>query len=233
MAGSCGSSTPRRSSRPSTRCRERAARFRCPARSWRTAWSSSVPGTRSRAGRQEATCCSPSASTDSPMAGLPPFRAEHVGSLLRPASLMAARDRHAQGRLTADELRQAEDEAIRQVVTMQEDIGLQGITDGEFRRGSWHMDFMYQIGGVTRVEEHHKIRFENESGGVEFTPAALRVVDRLRLDHTIFQDHFLFLKSITSRTPKLTIPAPSIINYRGGRAAIDPSVYPDLDEFWD
>ena len=146
---------------------------------------------------------------------------------------MEARHRHAQGRLTADELRQAEDEAIRQVVTMQEDIGLQGITDGEFRRGSWHMDFMYQIGGVTRVEEHHKIRFENESGGVEFTPAALRVVDRLRLDHTIFEDHFLFLKSATTRTPKLTIPAPSIINYRGGRAAIDADVYPDLDEFWD
>ena len=106
---------------------------------------------------------------------------------------MEARRGHAQGRLTADELRQAEDEAIRQVVTMQEDIGFQGITDGEFRRGSWHMDFMYQIGGVTRVEEHHTIRFENEAGGVEFTPAALRVVDKLRLDHTIFEDHFLFL----------------------------------------
>ena len=116
---------------------------------------------------------------------------------------------------------------------MQEEVGLQGVTDGELRRGSWHMDFMYQIGGVTRVEEHHKIRFENEAGGVEFTPAALRVTDKLRLEHTIFKDHFLFLKSIASRTPKLTIPAPSIINYRGGRAAIDPAVYPDLDEFWD
>ncbi len=163
----------------------------------------------------------------------PPFRAEHVGSLLRPPHLVQARQDFADGRMNSDELRLVEDEAIRRAVRMQEDIGLRGVTDGEFRRGSWHMDFMYQIGGVTKVEEQHKIRFENAAGGVEFTPTALRVTDKLRLEHTIFKDHFLFLKSITTGTPKLTIPAPSIINYRGGRAAIDPTVYPDLEEFWD
>jgi 5-methyltetrahydropteroyltriglutamate--homocysteine methyltransferase len=163
----------------------------------------------------------------------PPFRAEHVGSLLRPKELVTARQDHAAGRIGAGELRAAEDDAIRRAVAMQEDIGLQGITDGEFRRGSWHMDFMYQIGGVVKVQDNLTIRFENADGGVEFTPAALRVTDKLRLEHTIFKDHFLFLASVTTRTPKLTIPAPSIINYRGGRAAIDPDVYPDLDQFWD
>jgi 5-methyltetrahydropteroyltriglutamate--homocysteine methyltransferase len=163
----------------------------------------------------------------------PPFRAEHVGSLLRPPALVQARTDLALGRIPAEELRRVEDDAVRAAVRMQEEVGLQGITDGELRRGSWHMDFMYQIGGVIKVQDNLKIRFENEAGGVEFTPAALKVVDRLRLDHCIFEDHFRFLASATARTPKLTIPGPSIINYRGGRAAIDPAVYPDLDEFWD
>ena len=116
---------------------------------------------------------------------------------------------------------------------MQEDLGLQVVTDGELRRGSWHMDFMYQIGGVTKVQDNHKIQFKNAAGGVEFTPAALRVTEKLRLDKCIFGEDFLFLESVAKATPKLTIPAPSLINYRGGRAAIDSAVYPDLDEFWD
>jgi 5-methyltetrahydropteroyltriglutamate--homocysteine methyltransferase len=116
---------------------------------------------------------------------------------------------------------------------MQEGLGLQVVTDGELRRGSWHMDFLYQIGGVTKVRDNHTIQFKNEGGGVEFTPAALRVTEKLRLERCIFGEDFSFLKSIANATPKLTIPAPSLINYRGGRAAIDPAVYPDLDEFWD
>jgi 5-methyltetrahydropteroyltriglutamate--homocysteine methyltransferase len=116
---------------------------------------------------------------------------------------------------------------------MQEDVGLQVVTDGELRRGSWHMDFMYQIGGVTKVQDNHKIQFKNAAGGVEFTPAALRVTEKLRLDKCIFGEDFSFLDSIAKATSKLTIPAPSLINYRGGRAAIDSAVYPDLDEFWD
>jgi 5-methyltetrahydropteroyltriglutamate--homocysteine methyltransferase len=162
----------------------------------------------------------------------PPFRAEHVGSLLRPKSLLVAREDYARGVITGDQLRQIEDDAIRDAVRMQEDIGLQGVTDGEMRRGSWHMDFLYQIGGVTKAQDSTQIRFNNEAGGTQFTPAALRVTGKLQLTHTIFGEDFLFLKSVAKATPKLTIPAPSLINYRGGRAAIDEGVYPDMDVFW-
>jgi 5-methyltetrahydropteroyltriglutamate--homocysteine methyltransferase len=167
-----------------------------------------------------------------PMREKPPFRAEHVGSLLRSKELLEARQGYAQGLLTADDRRRVEDEAIRQAVRMQEGLGFRAVTDGELRRGSWHMDFLYQIGGVTKVQDNLKIQFKNEDGGVEFTPAALRVTGKLKLDTCIFGEDFSFLKANTTATPKLTIPAPSLINYRGGRAAIDPAIYPDLDEFW-
>jgi 5-methyltetrahydropteroyltriglutamate--homocysteine methyltransferase len=162
----------------------------------------------------------------------PPFRAEHVGSLLRSPELLRARQDFASGLISGHALRCIEDAAIRDVVRMQEDLGFQVVTDGELRRGSWHMDFLYQIGGVTKIADTVKVQFQNESGGVEFTPAALRVTGRLGLNKCIFGDDFSFLKSATRATPKLTIPAPSLINYRGGRAAIDPSIYPDIDEFW-
>ena len=162
----------------------------------------------------------------------PPFRADHVGSLLRPPALKQARDAHQRGEITAAQLRAAEDAAIRDLVKLQEEVGLQGITDGELRRGSWHMDFLYQIGGVTRVQDHLKVQFHNEKGAIEFTPSALRVTGRLKLEKCIFGDAFTFLKSVTKGTPKLTIPAPSMIHYRGGKSIIDASVYPDINEFW-
>jgi 5-methyltetrahydropteroyltriglutamate--homocysteine methyltransferase len=168
----------------------------------------------------------------------PPFRADHVGSLLRPRKLRRAREEFTAGRLRAEDLRSAEDEAITDVVRMQQDVGLQSATDGEFRRATWHMDFIYQLGGITTAADHIKIRFRNEAGLLEFTPAALHVNSRVRLEHTIFGDHFEYLKSVTDglpqagMTPKLTIPSPSMVHYRGGRAALDPSVYPDLDGFW-
>ena len=162
----------------------------------------------------------------------PPFRAEHVGSLLRSRELLRARTDFANGRISADMLRCIEDTAIREAVRMQEELGFQVVTDGELRRGSWHMDFLYQIGGIRRIADTVKVQFQNEAGGVEFTPAALRVIGRLQLDKCIFGDDLSFLKASTRVTPKLTIPAPSLINYRGGRAAIDPSVYPDIEEFW-
>ena len=162
----------------------------------------------------------------------PPFHAEHVGSLLRTKELLQARDDHAQGRISAEERRRAEDQAIRQVVKMQEDIGLQGVTDGELRRGSWHMDFLYQIGGVSTGQDRQQARFHNEKGDFEFTPSALHITGKLALPRCIFGEDFQFLKSTTTRTPKLTIPAPSLIHYRGGRASIDRSVYPDMEEFW-
>jgi len=163
----------------------------------------------------------------------PPFRADHVGSLLRTPEVLRARDDFAHGRIDAAEKRRVEDEGVRQVVRMQEDLGLQGVTDGEYRRASWHMDFIYQIGGITKVQDNLKVQFHNEKGDIEFTPAASRVTGKLRYERCIFADDFTFLKSVARATPKLTLPSPSMVHYRGGRAAIDQSVYPDLQEFWD
>jgi 5-methyltetrahydropteroyltriglutamate--homocysteine methyltransferase len=164
----------------------------------------------------------------------PPFRADHVGSLLRPAALLGARDQFANGEIGAGELHAAEDDAIRDAVAMQERVGLGAATDGEFRRASWHMDFIYEIGGIVKSEQQLRSRFRNAAGVIEFTPSMPRVVEKLRLDDTIFGEHFSFLKSVaTTATPKLTIPSPSMVHYRGGRAAIDENVYPDIGQFWD
>jgi 5-methyltetrahydropteroyltriglutamate--homocysteine methyltransferase len=163
----------------------------------------------------------------------PPFRADHVGSLLRPPELLRAREEHAAGRLDDAGLRAAEDGAIRDVVRLQEQAGLRSATDGEFRRASWHMDFIYQLDGITKEAGHISVRFFNPEGEIEFTPAALHVNGRLGVSETIFGDAFRFLQdTVTSAVPKLTIPSPSMVHYRGGRAAIDESLYPDLDSFW-
>ena len=164
----------------------------------------------------------------------PPFRADHVGSLLRPARLLQAREEHAAGTIDAAELRAVEDDAIREIVRKQEELGLQSATDGEFRRESWHMDFIYQLDGVTKEAGNIKVRFHNEAGEIEFTPAALHVTGKLDVSKTIFGEHFEFLReSVSNVVPKLTIPSPSMVHYRGGKAAIDEDVYPDLDSFWD
>jgi methionine synthase II (cobalamin-independent) len=162
----------------------------------------------------------------------PPFRADHVGSLLRPAELLKAREDFAAGRVDADELRGVEDTAIREAVARQEEVGLQSATDGEFRRESWHMDFIYSLDGISKEAGHISVKFFNEQGTVEFTPAALHI-GKLGVSKTIFGDHFAFVRdAVTTAVPKLTIPSPSMVHYRGGKAAIDPSVYPDLDSFW-
>jgi 5-methyltetrahydropteroyltriglutamate--homocysteine methyltransferase len=166
----------------------------------------------------------------------PPFRADHVGSLLRPAELLQARGDRAEERITAADLRAAEDAAIRDVVRMQEDIGLQTVTDGEFRRTSWHMDFIYRLQGVSRSTDPIQVHFRNEQGNLDFTSAGLRVDGKVGLrddDAPIFGADFSYLASVaTTGTPKLTIPSPSMVHYRGGRAALDPTVYPDEEEFW-
>jgi 5-methyltetrahydropteroyltriglutamate--homocysteine methyltransferase len=164
----------------------------------------------------------------------PPYRADHVGSLLRPQRLMQAREDHKSGRIDDAELAAVEDEAIADVVRMQEEVGLQSATDGEFRRASWHMDFIYELDGVSTAPGNLKVEFRNAEGTIEFTPAALQIDGRLGVSDTIFGPHFEYLKQqVTSATPKLTIPSPSMVHYRGGRAAIDEDVYPDLDAFWD
>ena len=163
----------------------------------------------------------------------PPFRADHVGSFLRPPELLDARRQFADQRIDADALKQIEDRAIADVVALQEELGFQASTDGEFRRTSWHMDFIYQLGGVTRTAEQLQVAFKNAEGTTSFTSAALKVNDRVKIDDTIFADAFKFLKStVTTAVPKLTIPSPSMVHYRGGAAAIDPAVYPDVEGFW-
>src|SRR5919198_5226040 len=166
----------------------------------------------------------------------PPFRADHVGSLLRPPELLRAREDRAAGRIGAEELRAVEDAAIAEVVQMQRDVGLQTATDGEFRRTTWHMDFIYQLGGIgSAKDENLKVQFFNQDGTLEFTTAALKVHDKVRLEHTIFGEDFQALKALTDETgatPKLTVPSPNMVHYRGGPASIDPSVYADVEEFW-
>ena len=163
----------------------------------------------------------------------PPFRADHVGSLLRPASVLAARDDFAAGRITAQQLRAVEDTAIADVVAMQQSAGLQSATDGEFRRASWHMDFIYQIGGISKAPGNLAVKFHNPAGDIEFTPAALHVGSKIHMARTIFEEDFTYLQSLAGdSTAKLTIPSPNMVHYRGGPAAIDPDVYPDIEEFW-
>src|SRR3954451_23957721 len=165
---------------------------------------------------------------------LPPFRADHVGSLLRPPELLDARARHQARELDDQGLREVEDAAIRDVVALQRDAGLRTATDGEFRRTSWHMDFIYQLEGVDPTDQKLAVHFHNKGGDLDFEAAALSVHDRVGLGHTIFGDALSFLQTVVAddQVAKLTIPSPNMVHYRGGRAAIDESVYPELDAFW-
>ncbi len=163
----------------------------------------------------------------------PPFRADHVGSLLRPAYLSEAREQLAAGTIDAAAFDEVADRAVKEIIQLQEDVGLLGITDGEARRDTWHMDYIYQIGGITKRDSDMKVRFHNEGGEIEWTPAKLAVVDRLNLPSTIFEDAFTFLRDNVRRgVPKLTIPSPSMVHYRGGREAVSAEVYPDLAAFY-
>jgi methionine synthase II (cobalamin-independent) len=178
----------------------------------------------------------------------PPFRADHVGSLLRPPELLKAREDFAAGVITADELRGAEDAAIREIVRKQQEVGLRSATDGEQRRESWHMDFIYSLGGVAKVQDDTiRVAFHNERKTYEWAPPSAHIVAPLTLPQTIFGDAFSFLASTVAgntgagntgagnggtAVPKLTIPSPSMVHYRGGRASIDERLYPDDDAFW-
>jgi 5-methyltetrahydropteroyltriglutamate--homocysteine methyltransferase len=164
-----------------------------------------------------------------------PFRADHVGSLLRPAALTEARADFKAGRLDAEGLHAVEDAAILEVIEMQRAVGLNTVTDGELRRTSWHMDFIYQLEGITQVQgESLHVQFKNEQGTYDYAPPAMRVAGRVGLGQTIFAEAFTFLRdhAHADQTPKLTIPSPSMVHYRGGNAAIDRDVYPDIDAFW-
>lgn len=162
----------------------------------------------------------------------PPFRADHVGSFLRPKALIDAREAHRAGAIDAAALRAAEDEAIRGVVKFQEDLGLQGITDGEFRRTYFHTDFLLQLDGVeeaggTAVHFH-------QHGGKElsYAPPVMKITGPVKHVRDIQRADYEFLASCTSRTPKVTIPSPTMLHFRGGRDAIDATAYPNLDDFY-
>ncbi|HUN32186.1 MAG TPA: 5-methyltetrahydropteroyltriglutamate--homocysteine S-methyltransferase [Trebonia sp.] len=171
----------------------------------------------------------------------PPFRGDHVGSLLRPRRLLAARADQAEGRITAGELRAIEDDAVRAAVALQRAAGLRSATDGELRRGSWHMDFIYQMGGISTAPGTLVSTFHNREGDITFTPNAIRATRKITMDTTIFGADFTFLKTVADEVPaggvplvpKQTIPAPSMVHYRSGvRGVADEAVYPDQEEFW-
>ena len=167
----------------------------------------------------------------------PPFRADHVGSLLRPPELLLAREKHAKGDLSADGLREVEDRSIRGVVKTQEDIDLQGITDGEYRRTIWHADFLRQIDGVTVKEGVAATggvarRFQSGEKEIDRSPTRFEITGRLKRSRGIETDNFKYLASVTNRTPKLCIPSPTILHMRGGRDAIDKHAYPEMEDFY-
>ena len=161
----------------------------------------------------------------------PPFRADHVGSFLRPQALLAARDRFAKGQIDRAALRAEEDTAIGDIVRFQEDLGLSGITDGEFRRTYFHIDFLEQLSGV-ETQGGIAVRFHTAQGNVEFAPPVMKVTGPVRHVKPIQAADFEFLKSVTHRTPKVTIPSPTMLHFRGGREAISRDAYPDLEAFY-
>jgi 5-methyltetrahydropteroyltriglutamate--homocysteine methyltransferase len=165
----------------------------------------------------------------------PPFRADHVGSLIRPQPLIEARERAEKNEIAEAELKRIQHAAIREVVRMQEDLGLKLVTDGEYNRTSWHRDFMLKFANVKLVPSKIKVRFHTAEGDRENAPPSLQVTGKLARPRNggIFVDDFKFLISIARATPKITIPSPTVMHFRGGREAIDAAAYPDIAAFYD
>ncbi len=159
----------------------------------------------------------------------PPFRADHVGSLLRPAELHEARAKAKRGEMSADALRALQDKHIREAVAKQESVGIQAVTDGEFRRDWWHIDFIHGFDGVELAagDAYGDAKFKN----TEEQPPFMTVKSRIRRTKPSMLEHFKFLKSVAKRTPKFTMPSPAMLHARGDRASLK-KIYPDLDEFW-
>jgi 5-methyltetrahydropteroyltriglutamate--homocysteine methyltransferase len=172
----------------------------------------------------------PSAATTP--APTPPFRADHVGSFLRPPELLAARGRFAAGEIEKSALRAAEDRAIRTIVKLQEDAGMLGVTDGEYRRTFFHIDFLEQLVGVV-TKGAVTMKFHNQKGDVDFAPPVMQVIGKVRHGWPIQRADFEFLASVTRRTPKVSIPSPTMLHFRGGRGAISVEAYPTLEPFFD
>ncbi len=163
--------------------------------------------------------------------GRPPFRADHVGSMLGPKSVLDARARRQRGEINVDELREVENAAISKAVAKQEAIGLQSITDGEFRRAYFHIDFLEHLKGVV-VKGGIPIKFRSATGEREFAPPRMEVVGRLERIRQIAVEDFAFLRQQTNRIAKLCIPSPTMLHFRGGRKGISEEVYPDIEYFF-
>ena len=161
----------------------------------------------------------------------PPFRAEHVGSFLRPRALLDARELRRSGQIDAAALRAVEDHAIAELVQYQESLGFQSITDGEFRRRHFHTDFLLQLDGV---EEKGGLatKFHTATGEVDFAPPVMVVNGRVLHAHPIEVANYQYLRGLTARTPRITIPSPTMLHFRGGRDGISKTVYPDLEPFF-
>jgi 5-methyltetrahydropteroyltriglutamate--homocysteine methyltransferase len=159
----------------------------------------------------------------------PPFRADHVGSLLRPACLKDARGRRERGEISTDDLRIVENTAIEHIIARQADVGLRSATDGEFRRAMWHFDFLEHLDGVESHRTEHGIAFK---GGIETQAKGLRVTGKVRFSTHPMLYHFRFLRDHTRAMPKMTLPSPSVLHFRGGRRAVSAAVYPEMEEFY-
>ena len=163
------------------------------------------------------------------MLQLIPSRADHVGSFLRPRYLLDAREQFARRQIDAAQLRAVEDRAIAEVIQMQEQVGIQAITDGEFRRTYFHIDFLKQLDGVQSDDPKIVVKAD---GSEELAPPVMRVVGKVKHARDIQRADFEFLRTHTQRTPKVTIPSPTMLHFRGGRAGISQKDYPDLEQFY-
>ena len=162
----------------------------------------------------------------------PPFRADHVGSLLRPAELKAARDKYKNKSISRQDLEQIEERSIRKAVAMQEAAGLQAVTDGEFRRAFWHVDFLTGFEGIVATQGQYALKFHGEGGAESETRSMMVVESKVKRTRPVMVEHFRFLKKTTRRTAKLCIPAPTYLHMRGGRRVVNAKAYPDVEEFW-
>ena len=160
-----------------------------------------------------------------------PFRADQVGSLLRPKAVLEAREQRKQGAISLAALREVENTAIKEAVRQQEDAGLQGITDGEFRRAYFHIDFLEQLKGVV-VSGGMPVNFRSATGERTFAPPRMEIVSRIERTRPIAVEDFGFLKDQVSRTPKLSLPSPTMLHFRSGRQGISKDIYPDIEEFF-
>ena len=163
---------------------------------------------------------------------VPPFRADHVGSLIRPDALINARQKAEKGEIAPAELARTQRDTIRDVVRLQEDVGFRLATDGEYNRTFWQRDFLLKFQNVQQVAAKLTVRFHSAAGARDHSPPTLQVTGELARPDGIFVDDFKFLKSVAHGTPKITIPSPTTMHFRGGREAIDAKAYPDMGHFY-